>query len=88
MERERNTAFILVLSALVLLLLLAYVTGYCWLGERKEFGLLEPIPGSLGKPYLVERCYEREWQAAIYKPAAAVETWLTGVHVGTVAPTY
>jgi hypothetical protein len=90
MKRERSTAPALALSALVLPLLLlgVYVTGYFWLGERKEWRLSEPIPEARGKRYVVGRIYEKEWQATIFEPAASVEAWLTGFYVSTETPTY
>jgi hypothetical protein len=92
MTRQRKSAAVPILTALLIVgvPLAAYVAGYFWLAERSESRIApgDFIPEARGKPYIVGRFYERQWQATIYKPAAVVETWLTGFHVGTGTPTY
>ena len=69
MERRPPLAPLVVVSAVLIALLTAYVAGYFFLGQ------VEPMSvDSMG----MDRMYRSSWLATIYKPAAVVETWITG----------
>ena len=75
MEDSRRSASIgLIVGAILLCLLAAYVIGYFALGESGYFVGTRPARA---------RIYSYEWQADLFRPAARVETLLVGQAVET-----
>ena len=69
-SRPSIAAPILAVLAIVLLALgAAYLGGYFWLGQRFDYD------------ETAARLYPQQWMANSFKPAARLETWLTGVEV-------
>jgi hypothetical protein len=85
-KRQSRLAPALIAAAVLLpgSLLVVYVAGYFWLGELSvshrngHISSSRPFPGSTVD---MTRNFERQWQADLYKPAAAVESRLRGVEV-------
>jgi hypothetical protein len=48
----------------------AYLGGYLWLGERFDL-----------TPSAFMKCYPYRWQEALFRPAAAMESWIRGIDV-------
>jgi len=73
--KERRTSTFLVPCLLGVLLIpgILYVAGY--------FALSESVLGAV--PRARCRCFHLQWQANVYKPAAQVESVLTGDKVST-----
>jgi hypothetical protein len=68
MTRPSTAAPILAVLAIVLLTLgAAYLGGYFWLGQRFDYD------------ETTTRLYPQQWMASVFKPAAQLETWLTGI---------
>jgi hypothetical protein len=61
----------MIVFALVVVPLVAYVGGYYWLPTQTDFGPPDCEP-------VVMRFYWHRWQADVFQPAAKVEGWLTG----------
>jgi hypothetical protein len=78
-DNERR-AFPLVPAVLtaVLLLLLAYPTGYFWLGTKRAMWGSDLVRVQTG----VVRLYPHKWQATIFQPAAYLESLCRRVEVG------
>jgi hypothetical protein len=75
MNKRRSVSAITV-SCLVIALVLPlviYVTGY--------FALSRPMPGAFADAWC--RCYRLKWQVEIFKPAAKVESAVTGNEIST-----
>lgn len=70
-ERNSPAAKILVMLAIVLLPLLAYSGGYFWTSYK-----ITALTPQL-------RSYRYRWQAAIFLPAAKVESYLSGSETTT-----
>jgi hypothetical protein len=69
-SRPSTAAPILAVLAIVLATLLAtYVGGYLWLGEYHAW-----TSNSVPTDTSVIRLYDSRWQAALFKPAAAMES--------------
>jgi hypothetical protein len=66
-------------ASAALIVLLAYLCGYSWLGVYKE---AEQIDDDGNRVKAAIRVYDREWQARIYIPLARAETLVTGVPTG------
>jgi hypothetical protein len=70
---SKSLAPSIAVAALVLIPLCSYGAGYLWLGKK----------GMLGDGLTVVRVYDSAYVAAVYKPAAAIESWATGANVKT-----
>jgi hypothetical protein len=75
-SRPSTAAPILVVLAIGLVMLGAYVGGYFWLGEA--FGY---FVGNSDQPCEIERNYDYPWQQEIFQQAANVESWMRGMKV-------
>ena len=76
-SRSSTAAPILAVLAIVLVMLGAYVGGYFWLG--RHICVLTPS-WSVGDIPKVRhtRIYRHELQATVFKPAAQIESFLSG----------
>jgi hypothetical protein len=68
------------ISVFIAALATAYVAGYFFLGRRSEVGGLGP--GIIRTTQV--RAFRMEWQVAIYRPAANIESILVGERIGLV----
>jgi hypothetical protein len=68
--------------ALVVVPMAAYVGGYYGLQCATH------EVGGLGRGRMLARVYEHRWQADAFKPAARVESWVTGSDVTVSTRTY
>jgi hypothetical protein len=74
--KKADWPIVVVLMALVLIPLGAYVGGYYAAGEKYELTFRQ------GRVYY--RIYQTRWQARIFWPAAQVESVLTGAEISVV----
>jgi hypothetical protein len=65
---------------LPVMLLVAYVVGYFWLGDRAD-AYTHPPTGFSAASITIDRVYAHNWQAVIYQPAAHIESKIRGVQV-------
>lgn len=72
-RRPVNAITVSCLLTALLLPLVIYITGY--------FVLSKPMPGPFADSWC--RCYRLKWQTEIFKPAAKVESALTGNEIST-----
>jgi hypothetical protein len=72
MKPGRFLTAAMLVFALVIVPSAAYVGGYCGLAAEVDVSYARS-----GERY-VYRFYRYRWQADIFKPAGAVEQWLTG----------
>lgn len=86
--RPSNAAPILAGLAILLLPLAAYVGGYYWLGEIKGAvylgaGNVKADGTMVHTDELTEitRMFPNQWQVAIYRPAAEIESLTRGIKV-------
>jgi hypothetical protein len=75
-ERERKPFPLMpAVLAMVAMLLLAYPTGYFWLGTKRT------VRESRSVVVGVVRLYPHKWQVSAFQPAAYVESLCRGVEV-------
>jgi hypothetical protein len=91
-QKVSSAAPILAALAIVAALLAVYVAGYLWLGSvgHATFARGGVMPRRNQPPDLVYRTYRQNWQAMVFKPAAAAERLIRGgayVRLGTEDPT-
>lgn len=79
-SRPSTAAPILAVLGIVLPFVL-YVSGYCWLSERRDFTWSDYPDGSFEVQTCIVRRYPHQWLRAIYEPAGKVETCLVGTEV-------
>jgi hypothetical protein len=75
-SRPSTAAPIMAVLAIVLVTLGAYAWGYIQLANRVDVQWDS-------KPTASCRSYRYQWMATAFKPAAQIESWLTGVWVET-----
>jgi hypothetical protein len=70
-ERAKWLAPALSIAAILVAMLAAYTTAYFWLGKKL----------AIGDGVTVIRVYNSSAVAVMFIPAAAVESWVTGLNV-------
>jgi hypothetical protein len=78
MKAGRFLTAAMIVFALVVVPMAAYVGGYYWLAVATYVG----FEGPRNDERFVDRVYASQWQADIFKPAARAESWLTSSEVG------
>ena len=74
MEPKRKSGAILgAMAMLPVIILVGYVIGY--------FGLSDRMAVLRFKDTWIRRSFSHRWQAQLYRPAAKLESWLTGYDV-------
>jgi hypothetical protein len=83
MTRPSTAAPILAVLGVVLVTLGAYVGGCLWLGEQLSYRREQHVIN--GRVFRTSaygvRLYSTQWQAALFCPAARLESWLRRVKV-------
>jgi hypothetical protein len=71
----------MIVFALVVVSLSAYVGGYLWLSDRRSIPVFWSARPSQAAIDTIFRFYPRQWQATIFKPAGGLEAWYMGCDV-------
>lgn len=78
--RSSNAVLLTTVALIVALLLAGYAGAYLWLSEVSDW------TDQNGQLIRRERTYSQQWQAALFRPTAHVETRLRRVDVNVYGP--